>query len=399
MMRSQMSEPIRTLMRFSISSKWPLAAAVLLCLLRGAVEAQSASCNRARAIVDEARAAYDGGSPDHRALLEKLRTAHQLCPTLGDAWKYAYCSALGVNDPEKARMFRDRAVFNGVSAFECEDNIAATVNSRPLPKQVRQKYALVVGIGRFKDPSITPLRYAAKDATDFAAMLTDPRYGRFDPANVTLLTDEDATRAAILNAMQRIFLQAREEDLVVTYLSTHGSPAQENKGLGGIGYIITYDTSMNNIWLDAIEYQNLAEKAALLQARRKVTFLDTCFSGLASRKGQKALAIEGIGVGEQTAKKFLSGEGTFVITSSRDDERSWEGDAIRNSYFTYYLIDAFKRTKEPPTVREIFDHLARHVPDAVARDKHAAQHPQIQPVSGPRDVRIGVVPSESVRQP
>src|SRR5688500_7152176 len=112
MMPSPTSEATRTSMRFLITSKWPRAAAVLLCVLDSAAQAQSASCNRARAIADEARAAYEAGNPDHRALLEKLRTAHQLCPTLGDAWKYAFCSALAVNDPQKARMFRDRAVFN-----------------------------------------------------------------------------------------------------------------------------------------------------------------------------------------------------------------------------------------------------------------------------------------------
>jgi hypothetical protein len=129
-----------------------------------------------------------------------------------------------------------------------------------------------------------------------------------------------------------------------------------------------------------------------------VTFLDTCFSGEASKRGEKALAIEGVGVAEQTAKMFLSGEGTFVIMSSKSNERSWESDRIENSYFTYYLIDAMKRAKEPPTVQQIFDHISAKVPEAVARDKHAPQHPQMQPSGSVADVRIGVVPRRAAAQ-
>jgi uncharacterized caspase-like protein len=297
-------------------------------------------------------------------------------------------------DGQNARVYKDRAIFNGAETFECESALGAA--ARPaLPSYVRQKFALVVGIGTFRDPAIPRLQYAAKDATDFAAALTDPQHGNFDRENIVLLTDEHATRAAILNALQLLFLQAREEDLVVTYLSSHGSPAEQARGLGGIGHIVTYDTDLKNIWVDALEYKDLAEKVSLIKARRKVTFLDTCFSGEAARRGEKALAIEGVGVDDRTANLFLSGEGTFVIMSSKDNERSWESDRIQNSYFTYYLIEALKRSKEPATVKQIFDYLSAKVPQAVARDKQAAQHPQIRPSAGQADLRIGVVPQES----
>jgi hypothetical protein len=358
------------------------------------IAAQSAGCNRARAIIDEVKGLYETPQPDHRAILQKLRTAEQLCPTLGDAWKYAYCSAVAVGDEQNARMYKDRAIFNGVADVSC-GSIGVPEAPPPLPSYVRQKHALVIGIGKFRDPKIRPLQYAAKDAADFARLLSDPRYGNFPPANVTLLTDEGATRAAILNAMQQIILRAQPDDLVVTFVSSHGSPSAEETGLAGIGYIVTYDTSIETPWLDGLDYQDFAKKTSKLKARRKVLFLDTCFSGQASRRGEKALMIEGVGVDEKTARMFLSGEGSFIITSSRANERSWESEAIQNGYFTHYLIEAFKRGVEPPTIKDIFDYLSAKVPDAVARDKQASQHPQIQPSTGPADVRIGVIPRPS----
>lgn len=365
------------------------SAAILALALCVRLSADSAGCNRAQAIVEEIKAQYDSGHPDHAAILAKLKTAQQLCPTLGEAWKWAYCSATALGDSSSAERFKTRALFNNVSDLSC--GAAGPAAPNPMPSHVRQKFALAIGIGKFRDSAIPTLKYAAKDARDFARVLTDRGY--FPAENVTVLTDEGATRTAILDALQKLILRAHEDDLVVLFVSSHGSPNKDDQGLGGIGYIVTYDASLEKIWENAFDYQQFAAKTSLIKARRKVTFLDTCFSGQASQSGAKLLSIEGVGVDDRTAKMFLSGEGTFVITSSKSDERSWESDSIQNGYFTHYLLDALSRSKEPPTVGEVFQYLSTKVTDAVARDKQRPQHPQMLPATGPADVKIGVMPS------
>ena len=371
--------------RFSRS--FPL---LLMLLPLGALPCRAGSaCAQAQAIVGEVRAMFASGQVDYQRVLRKLTTARDLCSTLGEAWKYSYCAATALNDP-KARFYKDRAIFNGVSDFTCAAGPnAAPPAPPPLPSYVREKYALIIGIGDFKDPLIPKLQFAAKDAQDLAQVLEDPRYGRFKPENVILLTNAKATRANILNALQDLFLKVQEDDLVFMYVSSHGSQKQTDKGLMGVGYIVTYDTQVKNIWVDALDYQGFSQRASLLRARRKVVFLDTCFSGQA---GSKGLTIDGVGVDRDTAKLFLSGEGTFVITSSKDNERSFESDDLRNSYFTYYLMEALKKGPEPPTVKEIYGYLSQRVPDAVAREKQSFQHPQMVPADGPGDVRVGVLP-------
>lgn len=369
---------------------------MLLAFATLSLRAESASCNRARAIVEEVKALYTAAQPDHRAALEKLRTAEQLCPTLGEAWKYSYCSAQALGDAQNARLYKDRAVFNSVADLDCGG--AHVEVKAPLPSYVRQKFALVVGISKFKDSSLD-LKYPAKDATDFAALLKDPQHGNFLPENVILLTDEKATRAAILNGIQQLFLRAHEEDLVVVFISSHGLPKKADQGLAGIGYIVTSDASRDDVWATSLEYPQLGEKTEMIKARRKVVFLDTCYSGQISQRGGKSLSIEGTGPDERTAKMFLSGEGTFVVMSSKGDEQSWESEKIRNGYFTHYLIEAFQKAKEPPTIKEVFDYLSMNVPDAVARDKQRPQHPQMYPSTGPRDVRISVIPQPQGGQP
>lgn len=370
-----------------------IGVAAAVALLAVPLFSQSTSCNRARAIVEEVKQLYAAGNPDHVAILGKLRTAEQICPTLGEAWKYSYCSALARGDEASARLYRDRAMFNGIAAFDCPGGAGGVhaVEKMPLPGYVRQKYALVVGVGTFRDPSIPHLQYAAKDAKDFAAALLDPKHGNFAQENVTVLTDQTATRAAILNAMQQLFLQAQEDDLVVLYVSSHGSPGKKEMGLAGVGYIVTYDAALKNIWVDGIDYQDFASKASLIRARRKVTFLDTCFSGQAG-VGEKALALDTASVDEKTARMFLSGEGSYIITSSRGSERSWESERIQNSYFTHFIIEGLKQSDQPATVKDLYDYVASKVADAVAREKQAPQHPLMIPLTASADVRIGVLP-------
>lgn len=354
---------------------------------------ESAGCRQARQIVAEVARLYGTDAPNHASLLNRLATARDLCPSLGEAWKYSACSARALGQEAKARVYADRAVLNGVSDLDCGERGAvarppALANLGP----IRDKHALVIGIGTFKDPNIPKLRYTAKDARDFRDFLVDPQGGRFDPDHVELLVDESATREGILQALQKIFLRAREEDLVVIYVSSHGSPRQGDLGLQGVGYIVTYDTGLEKMFIDALEFQNFAEKISLIKARRKVTFLDTCYSGQALRSGEKNLSITALGVSNETARLFTSSEGSYLITSSDSNERSWESDRLQNSFFTYHLLSALRQGKEPPTLKEVFANLLRKVSAGVLAEKNAGQNPQIHPADGPADLRIGAPP-------
>jgi len=358
----------------------------------------SAKCARAAEIVKEVQTLYQAAKPPYLKILEKLKVAQDLCPLSGDVWKYAYCSAQALGDLDSVRRFRQRAVDNDVAQLDCEaERKSAPPAAAPLSPFVREKFALVVGVGTFADPKIKTLTYAAKDAIDFAHALEDPKHGRFKPSNITVLTDRSATRDAILGALDSIIRKAHEEDLVVIYVSSHGSPGLKDRGLAGNGYILTYDTAVEKLWSQAIEYQTFAKQTGLIQARRKVTFLDTCFSGQAGG-GAKSLELETGGPDEKTSRMFASNEGSFVVTSSNSTETSWESQSVPNSYFTHFLIEAMTRSKEPPTMKEIFRYIAAKVPEAAYRERHEEQHPQMQPLDGPDDITIGVVPSGDVRQ-
>src|SRR5579871_992110 len=71
-------------------------------------------------------------------------------------------------------------------------------------KPIGDKWALVVGVGKFQDPTIPALKYPAKDARDFAECLV--KNAHFAPDHVRVICDEDATRLRILSEIGDKFL-------------------------------------------------------------------------------------------------------------------------------------------------------------------------------------------------
>lgn len=370
----------------------PLSIAIVFAALGPAMaSAEGPACTQAKAIVEEVRQMYAGAQVDHRAALFKLQTARNLCRSLGEAWKLSFCSATALGDANRARLYKDQAILNGVDDLDCGAAVPSAAAPAPLSR-VREKFALIVGVGDFKDAAIPKLRFPAKDAKDLAAALTDPQVGRFKSENVFVLTNTEATRKNINAMLQQLILRAQEDDLVLIFMSSHGSPHQEGSGLGGVGYIVTYDAGLANMWDDALEYADFSRKVGLIRAKRKVLFLDTCFSGQMVPKGAKALVAEGPGIEDATAKMFLSGEGSFVITSSRATEKSYESARLQNGYFTYYLVKALRDLPEP-TVKNLYARLSQQVPDAVASGEGQPQHPEIHPKKSQDDVNLAVIPS------
>lgn len=370
------------------------AVAVLLLTVAGSSWAQSPACQQAAVIVDQVERQYEAPNPDHADILRRLSTARNLCPSLGVAWKHSYCSARALGDSRQADIFQRRAAFNQVRDLTCSFAEGRVVGPRSSVGPVRNKFALLVGISSFRDPAIPELRFAAKDARDLAAALVDPCLGRFPPGNVRVLTDEEATRENILEALNRLILEAQADDLVLLFFSTHGSPARSDRGLGGMGHLVTYDTELEQVWLNGLEFRNLKDKADLIKARRLVTILDSCYSGQVRDEGGKDLVLDAGGISARDAELLLSGEGSYVLSSSAESQLSWESEELENGFFTHFLIEGLRQDGAAPTLGEVFHYLSREVTAAVAREKQRRQEPQMFPRDLEADIRIGVAPAE-----
>jgi hypothetical protein len=289
------------------------------------------------------------------------------------------------------------------------------------PGPIRNRYALVVGVGRFRY-GIQPLEFAGRDAMAFSEFLTDPRRGRFQRENVTFLTEENATRANIAMALNRLRQMAQEDDLVTIYMSSHGSPPDKN----GAVNIVTYDTETTpreRIWHTSITEQMLKEFVEGIRAKRLVMVLDTCYSNGAYRAvpgflppGGKSLGSdenEGYGISKEYGKRLFGAKdlvlesepsrgstaksvgtaaeepwGKVLIGASGSGEKSWESDKLRNSIFTYYFVDGLSRYNG--SVQQAFNYAKPRVVSYVKEEKgrDIDQNPEAMATVANWDMRL-----------
>jgi len=254
-------------------------------------------------------------------------------------------------------------------------------------RPIRDKWALIVGTGRFKNPSIN-LRYAAKDAQDFSDFLI--REENFAPDHVQLLTNEAASRANILSLLGSKWLPrvAEKDDLVVIYFSTHGSPSSLD--VGGVNYLVAYDTDPDDLYATGIAMQDLAR---IIKGRvhcdRIMLVLDACHSGGAGTASGKAL-VKSANI---DVEPVVQGTGQLVISSSQPDQRSWESSRYEGSVFTRHIIDGFRKNGVNTKLGDAYQYLETEVQREVLRDRGILQTPVMRSKWRGQDLVLGVKPA------
>ncbi|MDX2107236.1 MAG: tetratricopeptide repeat protein [Candidatus Melainabacteria bacterium] len=251
---------------------------------------------------------------------------------------------------------------------------------------IGDKWALVIGISKFADSSIN-LQYSSKDASDFANFLRTQ--ANFTPDHVHLLTNEKATRAEIMGQLGQTWLPrvARPQDLVIIYLSTHGSPSTIDAG--SVNYLVAYDSKKENLYGTGInlkEFENVIKTR--LQCKRVVVVLDACHSGVAA--GAKGI----FRAASPDVDSLAQGTGQFIICSSGRSQTSWESKRYDNGVFTHYLMEGLKKQGEKASLGELFDFVSKNVAEEVQRDRGEIQTPAMQTRWEGKDLNIAAKPAD-----
>lgn len=232
---------------------------------------------------------------------------------------------------------------------------------------IRDKWAVVIGIDKFQDQTIPPLRFAKKDATDFAKFLVEK--GNFAQDHILILTNAQATKYNIQVAIGDDWLprRAATDDLIVFFASTHGSPKEAD--VAGENFLIAYDTDPKKLFSTAVKFADLAP---IIKQRtgcqRIVLLLDACDSGAAN-------VSKGLVRQSNFDVSNIVGEGQIVISSSSADQRSYESQRYENGVFTRQLISALQSNGAKTTLNEAFAYLQKQVENEVRYDRTATQTP------------------------
>ena len=220
-------------------------------------------------------------------------------------------------------------------------------------------WATIVGVSKYT--YMPSLNYTDDDAYRMDAFLQSNKGGALEDDQIQLLVDEQATRKGILTAVQKSFAKADANDVVIFYFSGHGLD----------GSIIPIDF---NGYQNKILYQEIADIIKKSRAKQKIIITDACYSGsmMASRSPYNSQIA---GFYDALAD---AGEGTVIITSSKQQEYSMEDMGLRSGVFSYYLIKGLKGAADYNkngivTITELFNFVSTNVKNYTA----GAQSPQI----------------------
>jgi uncharacterized caspase-like protein len=272
------------------------------------------------------------------------------------------------------------------------------VSNTQTATSIGNKWALVVGIDKFEDKRAPQLNYAVKDSKDFVTFLEDPHGGHFDPSHVEHLENEGATLKGIKQGLGKLRVEAKPDDLVVLYLSSHGSSRYMDPN--GVSYIITHDTDLGDsatLYASSLQMIDLVQEINReLKARQVVLILDTCYSGdaltnpnkasdYAASRGSLLMGTEDPPPDAPASSSFSVafenlkvGYGRAVITASRANESSWESPKLQNGYFTHYLLEVLREGHGEARLDQVFSQVRTRVSSRVKAELNASQNPSFE---------------------
>lgn len=251
----------------------------------------------------------------------------------------------------------------------------------------QKSWALVVGINKYD--SCSPLDYACNDARAVAAALTD-KFG-FPKANVEVLLDGQATRAAILKALlwHTDPSTSHHDDRGLVFFAGHGHTALSRRG--EVGYLVPADGDCDDL-SSLIRWDELTRNAELLPAKHVLFIMDACYGGLAVTRHLHPGSMRFL-------KDMLCRHARQVLTAGKADEEVSDGDGPRagNSLFTGHFLDALDGAAAPKDGVITANAIMAYVYDRVAKDPHSSQTPHYGFVDGDGDFIFSEIPADLMK--
>lgn len=197
-------------------------------------------------------------------------------------------------------------------------------------------YLICVGIADYPGKK-NDLRISDNDAKTIAKVFQATK-----DASVKVLTNEAATKSALLSTMHTAFTDAESNDAVVLYFSGHGTP----------GALVCHD--------GLLTYQRIFEILKGCKATKKIVIADACYAGKMRTTKQQT--------------NNYNSQSVMLFLSSRTNETSMESK-YQNSMFTIFLERGLRggadiNKDRRITARELYDFVHKGVIEASGNKQH-----------------------------
>ncbi len=294
----------------------------------------------------------------------------------------------GKGPPTRKRFVA--SVMSGAGAREPVEVLSVDVDQIPARVQGferRTSYALVVGLGGYREESIPRLKHARRDAEVVAKHLTT--LAGFPSENVQVLTDEHALLVDLQDTLEDwLPRQANASGIVFVYLIGNAVLDAEGTDIILMPYEGRPDLARRGYSLNRLQ-----EVLARLPSRLNLVLADLSFPA-GDGKGDPRQLPWG-------ARKPGDKRRTVVIGSSSTNGPSLSWDAGQHGLFTYHFLKAIRGQGDADDngwvdVGEIITYLREQVPKGAAELKKQ-QVPAVSPEVEP-DGPIGTFPFSKARR-
>lgn len=217
-----------------------------------------------------------------------------------------------------------------------------TVTGADSLKRAATAYILAIGVNVYANLRYN-LRYAVADSQAFAEEIRrqQSKLGQYADIKVISLTDKDATKLKILDALKALRSQVQPEDALLIYFAGHGT-AQHNRF-----YLISHDlgyagprTALNKAGLQSILSHSISDlelQQAVegIDAGRILLVVDACNSGQALEAEEKRRGpMNSKGLAQLAYEK-----GMYILTAAQSYQAAQEASRLGHGFLTYALVE------------------------------------------------------------
>jgi hypothetical protein len=213
-------------------------------------------------------------------------------------------------------------------------------------------YALIIGVQN----DIC----AANDADALYQVLIDEKKAGYPKKNVKLLTEEDATKQAILDALEDLKNKTTDKSTVMIYFAGHGRVEENDKGEDTF-YLIPNDYPKDAI-KNRISNEDFVKAVSAINANKKLLLLDCCHAGSVddTRDIKKRPSHQYGEAYNQFVNSLDSGSGCITIMACEGNQKAVVDTVSQQGVFTQCLIEGLVGKGTPKENEFVFVETLYH---------------------------------------
>ena len=193
-------------------------------------------------------------------------------------------------------------------------------------------YLLAVGVSVYQNSALD-LEFPAKDATDVAAAWQTQKGQLYRDIEVRRLTDQQATRDAILDGLEWLELSTGPGDVAILFFAGHGV----NDSRTGEYLFLPHDADLKKRRTSLIPDRELRSLSSI--SGKVLLFLDTCHSGNVLEEGRTRGLVD---VEPLVQELSEAGRGIVAFAAAGRQQKAQETSEWNNGAFTRALLEALQ---------------------------------------------------------